>query len=105
MIRQPPVFPYRHQYSIFGRKGLNLRVRDVYGCFPSPHHHRKLREAEASARRVLDGTGEFILLDPADETHMRRSRERRTVGPEQHLRMLRPGLLFLPLFAVLVIPR
>ena len=32
-IWQPPIFPYRHQYSIFGRLGLNHRVRDGNGCF------------------------------------------------------------------------
>ena len=30
----PPAFPYRLQYSIIGRLGLNRRVRDGYGCFP-----------------------------------------------------------------------
>ena len=34
VIWQPPAFPYRLQYSIIGRLRLNLRVRDVYGCFP-----------------------------------------------------------------------
>ena len=33
-IRQPPAFPCRLQHSIIGRLGLNLRVRDGYGCFP-----------------------------------------------------------------------
>ena len=31
---QPPAFPCRLQHSIIGRLGLNLRVRDGYGCFP-----------------------------------------------------------------------
>ena len=33
-IWQPPTFPYRLQHSLIGRLRLNLRVRDVYGCFP-----------------------------------------------------------------------
>ena len=41
MIRQPPAFPHRRRCSIPGRIRLNHRVRDVYGCFPYPHHHRK----------------------------------------------------------------
>ena len=41
LIRQPPAFPYRLQYSIIGRPGLNHRVRDGYGCFPQAHRHRK----------------------------------------------------------------
>ena len=40
-IWQPPAFPYRHQYSIIGRFRLNHRVRDVDGCFPKAHRHRK----------------------------------------------------------------
>ena len=40
-IRQPPAFPHRRRCSIPGRIRLNHRVRDVYGCFPYPHHHRK----------------------------------------------------------------
>ena len=40
-IWQPPTFPYRHQYSIIGRLSLNHRVRDVDGCFPKAHRHRK----------------------------------------------------------------
>ena len=34
LIWQPPTFPYRLQYSIIGRLGLNHRVRDGNGCFP-----------------------------------------------------------------------
>ena len=34
LIWQPPTFPYRLQHSIIGRLRLNLRVRDVNGCFP-----------------------------------------------------------------------
>ena len=34
LIWHPPAFPYRLQYSIIGRLGLNHRVRDVDGCFP-----------------------------------------------------------------------
>ena len=37
----PPAFPYRLQYSIIGRLGLNHRVRDVDGCFPQAHQHQK----------------------------------------------------------------
>ena len=33
-IRHPPAFPYRLQYSIIGRSGLNHRVRDGNGCVP-----------------------------------------------------------------------
>ena len=40
-IRQPPILPYRCQYSTFGRPGLNRRVRDGNGCFPRTHRHRK----------------------------------------------------------------
>ena len=40
LIWQPPAFPYRLQYSIIGRLGLNHRVRDVYGCFPQAHRHQ-----------------------------------------------------------------
>ena len=41
-IRQPPAFPYRLQYSIIGRSGLNHRVRDENGCVPWAHRHRKI---------------------------------------------------------------
>ena len=34
LIRQPPILPYRYQYSIVGRLGLNRRVRDGNGCVP-----------------------------------------------------------------------
>ncbi len=40
LIRQPPAFPYRLQYSIIGRPGLNHRVRDENGCLPWAHRHR-----------------------------------------------------------------
>ena len=40
-IRHPPAFPCRLQHSIIGRLGLNHRVRDVDGCFPQTHRHRK----------------------------------------------------------------
>ena len=40
-IRQPPIFPYRLQHSIFGRLGLNHRVRDGNGCYPQAYRHRK----------------------------------------------------------------
>ena len=38
---QPPTFPCRLQHSTLGRPGLNLRVRDVDGCFPGTHRHQK----------------------------------------------------------------
>ena len=41
IIRQPPILPYRCQYSTFGRLGLNRRVRDGNGCYPKTHRHRK----------------------------------------------------------------
>ena len=34
LIWQPPTLPCRLQHSTLGRLSLNLRVRDVYGCFP-----------------------------------------------------------------------
>ena len=40
-IRQPPALPCRLQHSTMGRLGLNHRVRDVDGCFPQAHRHRK----------------------------------------------------------------
>ncbi len=45
MIRQPPAFPHRLQCSIIGRPGLNLRVRDGYGCYPGTHRHRILSDS------------------------------------------------------------
>ena len=39
--RQPPILPYRLQYSTFGRYGLHRRVRDGNGCYPIPYRHRK----------------------------------------------------------------
>ena len=39
-IWHPPIFPYRLQYSIFGRFGLNRRVRDGNGCAPKAHRHQ-----------------------------------------------------------------
>ena len=41
MIRQPPILPGRLQPSTVGRLSLNHRVRDVNGCFPQAHRHRK----------------------------------------------------------------
>ena len=41
-IPQPPTFPSRLQLSIIGRLSLNHRVRDVDGCFPWTHRHRKV---------------------------------------------------------------
>ena len=40
-VRQPPILPYRLQYSTFGRYGLHRRVRDGNGCYPIPYRHRK----------------------------------------------------------------
>ena len=39
--RQPPAFPYRLQYSIIGRPGLNHRVRDGNGCDPRTYRRRE----------------------------------------------------------------
>ena len=41
IIWQPPILPYRYQYSTFGRLRLNRRVRDGNGCFPKAHRHQK----------------------------------------------------------------
>ena len=41
LIWQPPTLPCRLQHSTLGRPGLNLRVRDVDGCFPGTHRHQK----------------------------------------------------------------
>ena len=41
IIWQPPTVPCRLQHSIIGRLSLNHRVRDVDGCFPWTHRHRK----------------------------------------------------------------
>ena len=46
-IRQPPIFPYRRQHSIFGRLGLNHRVRDGNGCYPQTYRHRKQLRKES----------------------------------------------------------
>ena len=40
-IRQPLIFPGRHQPSIVSRLCLNRRVRDGNGCVPQTHYHRK----------------------------------------------------------------
>ena len=40
-VRQPPILPYRLQYSTFGRYDLHRRVRDGNGCYPIPYRHRK----------------------------------------------------------------
>ena len=44
LIWQPPIFPCRRQHSIFGRYGLNHRVRDENGCDPIAHRHQKFYE-------------------------------------------------------------
>ncbi len=41
IIWQPPILPYRCQYSTFGRSGLNRRVRDGNGCYPRAHRHQR----------------------------------------------------------------
>ena len=41
IIRQPPILPGRLQPSTVGRLSLNHRVRDVNGCSPQAHRHRK----------------------------------------------------------------
>ena len=56
-IWQPPTLPYRLQYSTIGRSGLNLRVRDVYGCDPWPHRHQKHW-----------ALGEFLFEKPSPNT-------------------------------------
>ena len=38
---QPPALPCRLQHSTIGRLRLNLRVRDVNGCFPKAHRHQQ----------------------------------------------------------------
>ena len=38
---QPPALPHRLQCSTIGRFGLNLRVRDGYGCVPKAHRHQE----------------------------------------------------------------
>ena len=62
LIRQPPAFPYRLQYSIIGRPGLNHRVRDENGCLPWAHRHRNLRDALASAHRLEYVRGKLAFL-------------------------------------------
>ena len=57
LIRQPPIFPGRLQPSIFGRQGLNHRVRDGNGCLPLPHRHQKLPlslDSSTAKQPVLD---------------------------------------------------
>ena len=62
LIRQPPAFPYRLQYSIIGRPGLNHRVRDENGCLPWAHRHRNIRDALASAHRLEYVRGKLPFL-------------------------------------------
>ena len=58
LIWQPPAFPYRLQYSIIGRLGLNHRVRDVDGCFPQAHRHQKIA-SRAMALHALEVPAEL----------------------------------------------
>ena len=52
-VRQPPILPYRLQYSTFGRYGLHRRVRDGNGCYPIPYRHRKyLVVSQRSCRKL-----------------------------------------------------
>ena len=53
LIRQPPILPYRCQYSTFGRFGLNRRVRDGNGCYPKAHRHRKSFGIRPSVARFV----------------------------------------------------
>ena len=58
-IRQPPILPGRLQPSTVGRLSLNHRVRDVNGCSPQAHRHRKYKVilepqgSEKTMRRML----------------------------------------------------
>ena len=60
LIWQPPAFPYRHQYSIIGRFRLNHRVRDVDGCFPQAHRHRKFLFMFLTYRNIHNWTASFL---------------------------------------------
>ena len=85
-IRQPPILPYRCQYSTFGRFGLNRRVRDGNGCYPKTHRHRKnvlfLVRAEdhsltaTDLRRLLLGRALIPILTDvciSEQAHMHTS--------------------------------
>ena len=43
-------FPKASRLSIIGRMCLYRRVRDGYGCFPLPHHHRTYSSLKANKR-------------------------------------------------------
>ena len=43
-------FPKASRLSIIGRMCLYRRVRDGYGCFPLPHHHRTYSFLKANKR-------------------------------------------------------
>ena len=86
LIRQPPILPYRCQYSTFGRLGLNRRVRDGNGCYPKTHRHRKflvvfVRAADHSLtatdlRRLLLGHALIQILSAvciSEQAHMHTS--------------------------------
>ena len=64
-VRQPPILPYRLQYSTFGRYGLHRRVRDGNGCYPIPYRHRKYLVVLLSIRscRKLHRTPTASLRD------------------------------------------
>ena len=88
-VRQPPILPYRLQYSTFGRYGLHRRVRDGNGCYPIPHRHRKYlvvvlfnnvragnstvlqpsRFATCFARRLAPGCVSYISLFISQSLH------------------------------------
>ena len=68
LIWQPPTLPYRLQYSTLGRLGLNLRVRNVNGCFPETHRHQKvwaLNEVFSNLVRNLFFATWWGLLEPS----------------------------------------
>ena len=88
-VRQPPILPYRLQYSTFGRYGLHRRVRDGNGCYPIPYRHRKYlvvwlfnnvragnftvlqpsRSATCFARRLAPGCVSYISLFVSQSLH------------------------------------
>ena len=60
-VRQPPILPYRLQYSTFGRYGLHRRVRDGNGCYPIPYRHRKYLVVSQRSCRKLHRTPSVFL--------------------------------------------
>ena len=60
LIRQPPALPCRLQHSTMGRLGLNHRVRDVDGCFPQAHRHRKFLFMFLTYRNIHNWTASFL---------------------------------------------